>query len=98
VPSGPRKNYRSALLDVYGDSPFTKPPLKAVKLRLHVAGKQHRLAGCGYKGSINIVEEQLGKCGSVDMSLIYRLKSTGGKYATNQPIKRMVTEKGGCRE
>jgi len=59
MPSGTREDYRCALRDVYGHSPFTQPPLKVVELWLQVANKQRRLAGRGYDGRVVRIEGQL---------------------------------------
>jgi len=59
APSGTREDYRSALRDINGDSPFTQPPLKVVEVLLQVADKQRRLAGRGYDGRVVRVEGQL---------------------------------------
>jgi hypothetical protein len=40
APSGARKYYRTALGNIYGDSPFAQPPLKVVEVGLQVADKQ----------------------------------------------------------
>ena len=52
TPSGTRVDYRRALRDINGDSPFTQPPLKIVEVRLQVADEQRRLAGRGYDGRV----------------------------------------------
>jgi len=56
APSGTREDYRGALRDINGDSPFTQPPLKFVELWLQVADEQRQLAGRGYDGRIVRVE------------------------------------------
>jgi hypothetical protein len=40
APSGTREDYRGALRDIYGDYPFTQPPLKVVEDGLQVADEQ----------------------------------------------------------
>jgi len=55
APSETRKDYRSALRDIKGDSPFTQPPFN-VDVRLQVADEQRRLAGRGCDGSVVRVE------------------------------------------
>jgi hypothetical protein len=47
TPSGTREDYRGALRDINGDSPFTHPPLKVAEVWLQVADEQRRLAGRG---------------------------------------------------
>jgi hypothetical protein len=49
---GTREDYRGALRDIYGDFPFTQPPLKVVEVGLQVADEQRRLAGHGYDGRV----------------------------------------------
>jgi hypothetical protein len=44
APPGTREDYRDALRDINGDSPFTQPPLKVVEEGLQVADEQRRLA------------------------------------------------------
>jgi len=56
APSGTREDYRGALRDINGNSPFTQPPLKVVEVWLQVADKQGRLAGRGYDGRVVRVE------------------------------------------
>lgn len=60
TPSGPREDYRGALRDICGDSPFTRPPVKVVYLGLQLADEQSRLAGRGYDSRVVRVEGQLG--------------------------------------
>jgi len=52
APSGTREDYRGALRDINGDSPFTHAPLKIVQARFKVADKQRWLAGRGYDGRV----------------------------------------------
>jgi hypothetical protein len=52
APSGTREDYRGALTDIYGDYPFTQPPLKDVELGLQLADEQRRLAERGYDGCV----------------------------------------------
>jgi len=59
APSGMWEDYRGALRDINGDSPFTQSPLKFVKVWLQVAGEQRRLAGRGYHVCVVRVEGQL---------------------------------------
>ena len=56
APSGTREDYRGALRDINGDSPFVQPPLKVIEIRLQVADKQRRFARRGYDGCIVRVE------------------------------------------
>ena len=42
----------AVLLDINGDTPFAQPPLKFVDVRLQVADKQRRLAGCCCDGRV----------------------------------------------
>jgi len=59
APSGTREDYRSALRDISGDSPFTQALLKIVEVILQVADEQRRFVGRGYDGRVVIVEGQL---------------------------------------
>jgi hypothetical protein len=52
APSSTREYYRTALGNVYGDSPFAQPPLKVVEVALQVAEEQRWLAGRGYDGRV----------------------------------------------
>ena len=52
VPSGTDEDYRGALKDINGDSPFNQPRLTVVEEWLQVADKQRRLAGRGYDGDL----------------------------------------------
>jgi hypothetical protein len=56
TPSVTREDYRGALRDINGDSPFNQPPLKIVEVGLQVADEQRRLAGRGYDGRVVRVE------------------------------------------
>jgi hypothetical protein len=56
MPSGTHEDYRGALRDINGDSPFTHPPLKVVEVRFQVAYEQRRLTGRGYDGRVVLVE------------------------------------------
>jgi hypothetical protein len=56
VLSGPREDYRGALREIYGDFPFTQPPLKVVELRFQVADDLCWLPGRGYDGHVVRVE------------------------------------------
>jgi len=77
APSGTREDYRGALRDINGDSPFTPPPFKVVDLRLQVAEKQRRPAGRGYDGRVVCAQDQLVVVRGWGMSLTYRFKRTG---------------------
>jgi len=57
--SGTREDYRGALRDIHGYSPFTQAPMKVVEVLLQVADKQRRLAGRGYDGRVARVVGQL---------------------------------------
>ena len=58
APSSTREDYRGALRDINGNSPFTQPTLKIVEVWLQVADEQRRLARRGYDGRVVRVEGQ----------------------------------------
>jgi hypothetical protein len=54
APSGTREDYRGALSDINGDSPFTQPLLKITEVGHQVADEQRRLAVHGYDGRAKV--------------------------------------------
>jgi hypothetical protein len=57
--SGPREDYRGAFRDIYGDSPFSQPPMKVIELWYQVTDKQRHHTGRGYNGCVVSVEGQV---------------------------------------